>query len=92
MSAVESFFDATNNSSVFLSNLHYFYAQTDGTYRIPKTPDGQLLKRAKKEIESLMQENSKIKNELNDLLLEMEGVDNTFKYRERIAEILGDLK
>ena len=38
--------------SVFLSNLHYFYAKTDGTYEFPNSKDGDLLKQAKKEIEA----------------------------------------
>ena len=40
--------------SVFLSNLHYFFAQTDGTYKFPSSAEGDLLKQAKKEIESLL--------------------------------------
>jgi hypothetical protein len=40
-----------NNKSVFLSNLHYFYAQMDGTYAFPNSSEGDLLKTAKKEIE-----------------------------------------
>jgi hypothetical protein len=39
--------------SVFLANLHYFYAQTDGSYAIPNSKDGDMLKRAKVEIEQL---------------------------------------
>jgi hypothetical protein len=38
-------------SSVFLANLHYFFAQTDGTYKFPDGTIGSLLKQAKKEIE-----------------------------------------
>lgn len=38
--------------SVFLSNLHYFYAKTDGTYEFPNSAEGDLLKQAKKEIEA----------------------------------------
>ena len=38
-------------NSVFLSNLHYFFAKTDGSYDIPNTADGDLLKQAKKELE-----------------------------------------
>lgn len=37
---------------MFLSNLHYFYAKTDGTYEFPNSKDGDLLKQAKKEIEA----------------------------------------
>ena len=38
--------------SVFLANLHYFYAQTDGTYRWPEGSVGDLLRQAKQEIEA----------------------------------------
>lgn len=38
--------------SVFLTNLHYFFGQTDGTYKYPKGAVGDLLKQAKKEIEA----------------------------------------
>jgi hypothetical protein len=37
---------------VFLANLHYFYAQTDGSYKWPIGSPGALLKQAKKEIEA----------------------------------------
>jgi hypothetical protein len=40
--------------SVFLSNIHYYYAQTDGTYRFPNCVEGDLLKQAKFEIEELL--------------------------------------
>lgn len=46
---------------VFLSNLHYFYAQTDGTYKFPNSAEGDLLKQAKKEIETLEKENASLK-------------------------------
>ena len=52
------------SKSIFLSNLHYFYAQTDGTYAIPNSAEGDLLKTAKKEIEGLETENYR----LNQLL------------------------
>jgi hypothetical protein len=39
--------------SVFLSNIHYAYAQTDGTYKFPNSQEGDMLKQAKKEIEIL---------------------------------------
>lgn len=47
--------------SVFLSNLHYFCAQTDGTYKFPNSAEGDLLKQAKKEIEALETENAELK-------------------------------
>lgn len=37
--------------SIFLENAHYFFAQTDGTYKWPDGALGDLLKQAKKEIE-----------------------------------------
>jgi len=40
-------------NSVFLENLHHAYAQTDGTYAFPNSREGDMLKRAKLEIESL---------------------------------------
>jgi hypothetical protein len=52
--------------SVFLSNLHYFYAKTDGTYAFPNSSEGDLLKTAKKEIEEYEKEIAR----LNQLLKE----------------------
>lgn len=42
--------------STFLSNLHHFCAQTDGSYDFPNSQEGDLLKTAKKEIEELNQQ------------------------------------
>lgn len=42
------------SDSVFLSNLHHAYAQTDGTYAFPNSREGDMLKRAKVEIEQLI--------------------------------------
>lgn len=39
-----------NFKSVFLSNLHYFFANTSGGYNIPNTAEGDLLRQAQKEI------------------------------------------
>lgn len=39
------------SSSVFLQNLHYFFGQTDGTYKWPEGGVGDLLRQAKREIE-----------------------------------------
>ena len=47
--------------SLFLSNLHYFCAQTDGTYKFPDSAEGDLLKQAKKEIEALEAENVELR-------------------------------
>ena len=47
-----------NNKSVFLENIHYFFAQTDGTYNFPNSSVGDLLKQAKKEIEQLQNTSS----------------------------------
>jgi hypothetical protein len=41
-------------NSIFLSNLHHAYAQTDGTYTFPNSREGDMLKQAKREIESLL--------------------------------------
>ena len=40
--------------SVFLSNLHHAYARTDGTYAFPNSREGDMLKRAKTEVERLI--------------------------------------
>ena len=40
-------------NSIFLSNIHHAYAQTDGTYKFPNSQEGDMLKQAKKEIEEL---------------------------------------
>lgn len=39
--------------SAFLSHLHHAYAQTDGTYAFPNSREGDMLRQAKKEVESL---------------------------------------
>ncbi len=44
------------SSSSFLQDVHHDFAQTDGTYAWPNSRDGDMLKKAKKEIESLMAE------------------------------------
>lgn len=43
-----------DHRSVFLENIHHAFAQTDGTYKFPNSLEGDLLKRAKKEIEQLL--------------------------------------
>ena len=45
--------------SVFLENIHYFYAQTDGTYKFPNSVEGDLIKQAKKEIEANLKKQNK---------------------------------
>lgn len=57
----------TPRKRVFLSNLHYFYGQTDGSYNIPSSADGDLLKTAKREIEELERELTEVKEELAEL-------------------------
>jgi hypothetical protein len=52
--------------SKFLSNLHYFYAQTDGTYAFPSSAEGDLLKQAKKEVEELREWMEHIARECGD--------------------------
>lgn len=39
--------------SIFLSNVKYFYARTDGTYAFPNSAEGDLIKQAVREIEEL---------------------------------------
>jgi len=39
--------------SILLSNIHHAYAQTDGTHKFPNSQEGDMLKQAKKEIETL---------------------------------------
>lgn len=55
------------NGSVFLSNLHYFCAQTDGAYKFPNSAEGDLLKRAKIEVEALQRENAALRNRVASL-------------------------
>ena len=55
------------SDSVFLPNLHYFLAQTDGTYRFPNSAEGDLLKRAKVEVEALQRENAELRKQLADV-------------------------
>jgi hypothetical protein len=43
----------STGGSAFLANLHHAYAQTDGTYRFPNSREGDMLKTAKREIETL---------------------------------------
>lgn len=43
--------DGPISNSVFLSNLHYFFGQTDGSYALPAGSVGDLLKQAKRELE-----------------------------------------
>ena len=44
--------------SAFLSHIHHAYAQTDGTYAWPNSREGDMLRQAKREIESLMAQNN----------------------------------
>lgn len=45
--------DTKEFNSIFLSNIHHAYAQTDGSYRFPNSREGDMLKTAKREIETL---------------------------------------
>lgn len=45
--------EASGHPSVFLSNLHHAYGRTDGTYAIPNSREGDLLKQARREVEEL---------------------------------------
>lgn len=42
--------------SIFLENLHHAYARTDGTYAFPNSREGDMLRTAKREIETLLSE------------------------------------
>lgn len=44
------------NDSIFLANLHHAYAKTDGIYAFPNSREGDMLKTAKREIETLRTE------------------------------------
>jgi hypothetical protein len=44
--------------SIFLSNLHHTFAQTDGSYKYPNSREGDMLKQAKKELEAALKINS----------------------------------
>ena len=48
-------------NSVFLSNIHHAYAQLDGTYKYPDSREGDMIRRAKKEIEDLLEEIEELK-------------------------------
>lgn len=50
---------ASFRGSTFLSNLHYFLAQTDGSYHWPPAATGDLLRQAKTEIEAMAAERAK---------------------------------
>jgi hypothetical protein len=41
--------------SLFLTNLHHAFAKEDGTYAFPDSTEGDLLKRAKVEIEGMLE-------------------------------------
>lgn len=55
------------NKSIFLSNLHHAYAQTDGTYAFPNSREGDMLKTAKREIEELLTINYYLKNKIKKI-------------------------
>ena len=55
------------NKSVFLSNIHHAFAQTDGTYSFPNSLLGDLIKTAKREIETLEKENQKLRKSLENI-------------------------
>jgi hypothetical protein len=45
--------------SVFLSHIFHAYAQTDGSYKWPNSREGDMLRRAKLEIETLLSQKGK---------------------------------
>jgi hypothetical protein len=65
----------TTFASVFLGNLHYFYANPDGTYNWPKGVVGDLLRRAKVEIES----KARLIQAMEDLIQENESLRKVTK-------------
>lgn len=80
-----------NTQSRFLLDLHYFFAQTDGTYAIPNSSVGDLLKRAKIEIEALLQPPS-TKNYINHSVVELQNMilSNTISDTDK-RQILAEL-
>lgn len=54
------------SESVFLSNLHHAYAQTDGSYAFPNSREGDMLKRAKVEVEHLFAGVAKLRSAVAD--------------------------
>ena len=54
--------------SVFLENLHHAYAQTDGCYCFPNSREGDMLKRAKAEIEALTAKEQKLARAAREVL------------------------
>lgn len=79
-----------NTQSRFLLDLHYFFAQTDGTYAIPNSSVGDLLKQAKKEIEALLQPPTK--NYINHSVIELQNMilSNTISDTDK-RQILAEL-
>ena len=55
--------------SIFLENLRYFYARTTGEFDFPNSAEGDLLKRAKIEIEELIKQNEQLEREKAQLQL-----------------------
>jgi hypothetical protein len=74
--------EVRSEGSVFLSNLHYFCAKTDGTYDWPKGFVGDLIKQAKREIEA-QQSTTRVEGELTDeeiwtIVHSLDASDNRF--------------
>jgi hypothetical protein len=66
--------------SVFLQNLHHAFAHTDGSYAFPNSLEGDLLKRAKDEIERLTTKLQEVEAQRDGLLkdvVDMRGRNET---------------
>jgi len=74
------------SDSIFLSNIHHAFAQTNGDYAFPNSLEGDLLKRAKFEIEELQQ---KVKNleQLN-----VDSCETDLNVRKLAAQVLSDFQ
>ena len=55
------------NESIFLDHLKHAYMQTNGTYKFPNSREGDMLKQAKKELETAITRINKACDELESL-------------------------
>lgn len=74
--------------TVFLSNIHHAYAQTDGTYAFPNSREGDMLKQAKREIENMVDSLEEIwaTTQWNWDIMPEEGRKNCFKLIETLSD------
>ena len=52
--------------SIFLSNVHHAFAQTDGTYAYPNSREGDMLKQAKHELSAAADEIERLRKERDE--------------------------